>query len=204
MGADLGGSTSLGFKRQLSQCQRAFSRRPCTKNFCNWQPLRPRGAALYENSCATPLAGSFYAVQIAAIHEGGKRSVARDNTIALTAEIVSAYATANKLKSTDLASLINQVHCALYRAATGTVEAVPEVLTPAVHVKKSVLANHIVCLEDGLKFKSLKRHLRTSYNLTPDEYRAKWSLPTDYPMVAPNYAKARSAIAKKAGFGRKE
>jgi predicted transcriptional regulator len=127
----------------------------------------------------------------------------QDNLIELTAEIVSAYVSANSVASSDLPSLINQVHSALHRTATGAVEPAQEPLKPAVAAKKSVMPDYIVCLEDGKKFKSLKRHLRTHYDLTPDEYRHKWGLPPDYPMVAPNYAKARSALAKEMGLGQK-
>ena len=102
----------------------------------------------------------------------------------------------NSLPSTDLPALINSVHGALTKIASGQVEAAPVALTPAVPVKKSVTPDYIVCLEDGKKFKSLKRHLRTQYDMTPEQYRAKWGLPADYPMVAPNYAKARSELAK--------
>ncbi len=102
----------------------------------------------------------------------------------------------------DLASLIRDVHTALQQSASGRSEPEPEPLTPAVSVKKSVQPDYIVCLEDGKKFKSLKRHLRTDHNLSPEEYRAKWGLSRDYPMVAPNYAASRSELAKKMGLGR--
>ena len=96
---------------------------------------------------------------------------------------------------------INQVHGALVRISGGHSDAQPEPLKPAVSVKKSITPDYIVCLEDGKKFKSLKRHLRTQYNMTPEQYREKWGLPADYPMVAPNYAVARSQLAKKMGLG---
>jgi MucR family transcriptional regulator, transcriptional regulator of exopolysaccharide biosynthesis len=127
----------------------------------------------------------------------------KDNLIELTAEIVSAFVSSHKIESADLTSLIKDIHAALHRTAAGTVELEAEPLKPAVAVKKSVTSDYIVCLEDGHKFKSLKRHLRTHYDLTPEEYRAKWGLPADYPMVAPNYAKARSALAKQMGLGQK-
>lgn len=130
-------------------------------------------------------------------------NIEQDNLIELTAEIVSAYVSANPVASGDLPGLINQVHTALHRTATGAVEPAHEPLKPAVAAKKSVMPDYIVCLEDGKKFKSLKRHLRTHYDLTPEEYRDKWGLPPDYPMVAPNYAKARSALAKEMGLGQK-
>ncbi len=121
--------------------------------------------------------------------------------VELTAEIVSAYVGKNSVTVADLPSLIQDVHDALSRVATRGVAPDREESKPAVAVKKSVTPDYIVCLEDGKKFKSLKRHLRTHYKLSPDEYRAKWNLPHDYPMVAPNFAAARSQLAKKMGLG---
>ncbi|MEJ8473917.1 MucR family transcriptional regulator [Roseibium algae] len=121
--------------------------------------------------------------------------------IDLTADIVSAYVSNNTVASTDLPNLINEVYGALQRTSTASHEPEPEPLKPAVPIKKSVMADYIICLEDGKKFKSLKRHLRTHYDMTPEEYREKWDLPSDYPMVAPNYAAARSELAKKMGLG---
>ena len=126
---------------------------------------------------------------------------ANGNYIELTADIVSAYVSNNSVAANDIAGLINQVHAALLRVSSGLNDAQPEPLKPAVSVKKSITPDHIVCLEDGKKFKSLKRHLRTQYNLTPEQYRDKWGLPPDYPMVAPNYAAARSQLAKQMGLG---
>ncbi|CDX17076.1 MucR family transcriptional regulator [Mesorhizobium sp. LCM 4577] len=128
-----------------------------------------------------------------------------DNTsavIELTAEVVSAYVSNNPVPVGDLPALIDRVHGALKSAGGGTAEK-PETLTPAVPIRKSVTPDYIISLEDGKKFKSLKRHLSVHYGLTPDEYRAKWGLPADYPMVAPNYAAARSSLAKSMGLGRK-
>ena len=121
--------------------------------------------------------------------------------IDLAAEIVSAYVSNNSVPASDLPTLIAEVHRALSSTHSGTSEPEPEPLKPAVNPKRSVFPDYIVCLEDGKKFKSLKRHLRTHYDLSPEEYREKWSLPADYPMVAPNYAAARSAHAKKMGLG---
>ncbi|WP_036260544.1 MucR family transcriptional regulator [Methylocapsa aurea] len=121
--------------------------------------------------------------------------------IELAADIVSAYVSNNSVPASDLPSLINEVHSALLRVTSGTVVAAVEVPKPAVPAKKSVTNDFLVCLEDGRKFKSLKRHLRTQYNMSPDEYREKWGLAPDYPMVAPNYAKARSNLAKQMGLG---
>lgn len=122
--------------------------------------------------------------------------------IELAADIVSAYVSNNSVAASELPGLISDVHAALVRVASGTpAAAAPENLRPAVPVKKSVGNDYIVCLEDGKKFKSLKRHLRTQYNMSPEEYREKWGLPADYPMVAPNYAQARSQLAKEMGLG---
>ena len=123
------------------------------------------------------------------------------NYIELAADIVSAYVSNNSVAASDLPSLIGEVHGALLRVSSGVQEVPAEAPKPAVPVKKSVTADHIVCLEDGKKFKSLKRHLRTQYNMTPEQYREKWGLPPDYPMVAPNYAAARSHLAKQMGLG---
>ncbi len=125
----------------------------------------------------------------------------RGDLIGLTAEIVAAYVSKNALASSDLPAVIGDVHQALMRAAGNTEVVERDDLKPAVAVKKSVTPDYIICLEDGKKFKSLKRHLRTHYKMSPDEYRAKWQLPHDYPMVAPNYAAARSQLAKKMGLG---
>jgi|SRR5580698_533439 predicted transcriptional regulator len=121
--------------------------------------------------------------------------------IELTASIVSAYVSNNPLPTAEIPGLIGQVYAALKRVSGGQVAAAAEPLKPAVPIKRSVTAEFIVCLEDGLKFKSLKRHLRTRYNINPDQYREKWGLPPDYPMVAPNYAAARSQLAKQMGLG---
>ena len=125
----------------------------------------------------------------------------QSNLIDLTAEIVSAYVSNNPVGSQELPNLISEVHSALSKTDGGEPEPEPEPLKPAVPVKKSITPDYLVCLEDGKKFKSLKRHLRTHYNLSPEEYRERWNLPSDYPMVAPNYAAARSELAKRMGLG---
>ena len=124
-----------------------------------------------------------------------------DKFIDQTASIVSAYVSKNSVPANEIPALINQVHAALLRVSLGQGDGSLEALKPAVPVKKSITSDHIVCLEDGKKFKSLKRHLRTQYNMTPEQYRDKWALPPDYPMVAPNYAAARSQLAKQMGLG---
>ena len=123
------------------------------------------------------------------------------NYIELAADIVSAFVSNNSVPVTELPALIGSVHDALTKVASGPTEQPQEELRPAVPIKKSVQPDYIVCLDDGKRFKSLKRHLRTTYNLTPDQYRAKWGLAHDYPMVAPNYAAARSELAKQMGLG---
>ena len=118
-----------------------------------------------------------------------------------TAAIVSAYLSNNPTPASEIPNLINQIHAALLRVSSGRAEAPPEPARPAVSVKKSIHSDFLVCLEDGKRFKSLRRHLRSQYNMTPEQYREKWGLPPDYPMVAPNYAVARSQLAKKMGLG---
>jgi predicted transcriptional regulator len=125
------------------------------------------------------------------------------NYVKLAADVVSAYLSNNTVAAGDIPALIADIHQALFVAAEGKVEPKVEALVPAVSIRKSINPDFIVCLEDGRKFKSLKRHLRTQYGISPDDYRAKWGLPADYPMVAPNYAAARSALAKEMGLGQK-
>jgi predicted transcriptional regulator len=127
----------------------------------------------------------------------------KDELVELTAEIVSAYVSNNTVVVTDLPALINNVFDALKKASSTGAQPAKEELRPAVPIKKSVTSEYIICLEDGKKFKSLKRHLRTHYDLSPEEYREKWGLPHDYPMVAPNYAAARSDLAKRMGLGQR-
>jgi predicted transcriptional regulator len=124
--------------------------------------------------------------------------------IDLTVSIVSAYVGNNPIPAAEIPALINVVHGALLRVSAGRAEAPPEPAKPAVSVKKSITSDYLVCLEDGKRFKSLKRHLRTQYNMTPEQYRDKWGLPPDYPMVAPSYAVARSQLAKKMGLGQQQ
>ena len=123
------------------------------------------------------------------------------NVLGLTAQIVSAHVSNNSVAPDALPALIQEVYKTL--AGVGKEPAIPERPQPAVPVKKSLLPDHIICLEDGKKLKMLKRHLKTSYNLTPEQYRERWGLAPDYPMVAPNYAMHRSSLAKKIGLGTK-
>jgi predicted transcriptional regulator len=123
------------------------------------------------------------------------------NIIEKVSDIVSAYVAHNPVPVADLPKLIEKVHSVLVEIdGAGAIEEKPE-LKPAISIRKSVTDDHIVCLEDGKKFKSLKRHLRTRYDMSPEEYREKWNLPADYPMVAPNYARQRSDLARKMGLG---
>jgi predicted transcriptional regulator len=121
--------------------------------------------------------------------------------IELATDIVSAYVSNNSVAAVELPSLIKDVYGALSRVTTGEAAVPAEAAKPAVPVKKSITPDYIVCLEDGKQFKSLKRHLRTQYSLSPEQYREKWNLAADYPMVAPNYAAARSKLAKQMGLG---
>lgn len=125
------------------------------------------------------------------------------NALELTTEIVSAYVGRNSVAASDLPDLIRTIHATLAEIASGKAAnpAAAAPPTPAVPVRKSVTPDYIISLEDGSKYKSLKRHLATRYGMTPDDYRAKWGLPKDYPMVAPNYAAARSALAVASGLG---
>jgi len=127
--------------------------------------------------------------------------IGKDEVLRMTAEVVSAYVGNNMLASSDIPELIKSVYNALNSLEGGGEQT--ETLKPAVSIRRSVTPDYIICLEDGKKLKMLKRHLRTTYNMTPEDYRAKWKLPADYPMVAPNYAAQRSQFAKKIGLGRK-
>lgn len=121
--------------------------------------------------------------------------------LALTAQIVSAHVSHNTVGAADLAGLIRDVHATLSGLASGAAAAPAEKPTPAVPVKKSVHPDYLICLEDGKKLKMLKRHLKSAFNMTPEQYRERWGLPPDYPMVAPNYAAKRSELAKRIGLG---
>lgn len=124
-----------------------------------------------------------------------------DHLVDLTAQVVSAYLSNNEIGAGDISRLIGDTHAALAKAAGQSLDQEKDAPKPRVPIKKSVTDDYIICLEDGKKFKSLKRHLRTHYNLSPDEYRERWNLPHDYPMVAPNYARERSNLAKRMGLG---
>jgi predicted transcriptional regulator len=128
--------------------------------------------------------------------------IAEEELLRMTTDVVAAYVSNNTLPTAQLAEVINAVYGSL-KSLEGQVAPVqPEPLKPAVPIRKSVTPEFLICLEDGKKLKMLKRHLRSTYNMTPDEYRAKWGLAPDYPMVAPNYAERRSEFAKKIGLGR--
>ena len=127
-----------------------------------------------------------------------------DNTelLTLTADIAAAYVSNNTVQASDVPSVIQTIYRALAGVGSTAAAPTPEPQKPAVPIKKSITPDFLISLEDGKKYKSLKRHLRTQYNMSPEDYRAKWSLPKDYPMVAPNYAASRSALAKSMGLGR--
>ncbi|MEM1385552.1 MAG: MucR family transcriptional regulator [Pseudomonadota bacterium] len=131
-----------------------------------------------------------------------ENSTDHNELLNLTSDIVSAHVSNNAVPTTELPGLIETVFATLSGLGAAPQEVVEE-LKPAVPIKKSVTADHIICLEDGKELKMLKRHLKSAYNMTPEEYRAKWGLPPDYPMVAPNYAAKRQELAKKIGLGRK-
>src|SRR4051794_5910079 len=124
--------------------------------------------------------------------------------IDLTANIVSAYVSNNPTPASELPALIGQIHAALLRVSSGRTEAPLEPARPAVPLKKSMTPDYLVCLEDGKRFKSLKRHLRTQYGMTPEQYRDKWGLPADYPMAPPNMRGARPHSPRKRGLGRRD
>lgn len=135
------------------------------------------------------------------MNEGPTKAEARtEDVLSLTAKIVAAHVSHNTVPLAELPGLIHQVHQALRGVGSSAPAARPE---PAVPIKKSVRPDHIICLEDGKKLKMLKRHIKTVYNLTPEQYRERWGLPPDYPMVAPNYAKQRSQLARDLGLGTK-
>ena len=130
------------------------------------------------------------------------KSASADPYIEIVADLVSAYVSNNSIRAADLPDFIASIHASIRSLGNGHVEAAPATPpVPAVPIKKSLTQDHIICLEDGKKFRSLKRHLGTVYNMTPDEYRAKWGLPKDYPMVAPGYSEIRSKLAKDIGLG---
>ncbi len=129
--------------------------------------------------------------------------VSREDILRMAVDVIAAYVSKNPLPAGQIPDVIQAVYNSLSGLENGAQEVKIEAPKPAVSVRKSVTPDYIVCLEDGKKLKMLKRHLRTTYNMTPDDYRAKWGLPADYPMVAPNYAAQRSDFAKKIGLGRK-
>jgi len=134
--------------------------------------------------------------------ETAATKIAEGELLRMTTDVVAAYVGNNTLPTAQLAEVINVVYGSLRSLEGQVAQARPEPLKPAVPIRKSVTPEFLICLEDGKKLKMLKRHLRSTYNMTPDEYRSKWGLAPDYPMVAPNYAERRSEFAKKIGLGR--
>ena len=134
--------------------------------------------------------------------ETAATKIAEGELLRMTTDVVAAYVGNNTLPTAQLAEVINVVYSSLRSLEGQVAQARPEPLRPAVPIRKSVTSEFLICLEDGKKLKMLKRHLRSTYNMTPDEYRSKWGLAPDYPMVAPNYAERRSEFAKKIGLGR--
>lgn len=136
--------------------------------------------------------------------EENSQAIPQTDVLRMAVEIVSAYVSNNSVAAAQVPEVISTVYGSLATLNGQSGSESTEVLKPAVSVRRSVNPDYIVCLEDGKKLKMLKRHLRAAYGMTPDEYRAKWSLPADYPMVAPNYAAQRSTFAKQIGLGRKK
>lgn len=130
-------------------------------------------------------------------------NLAPSQCIELAADIVSAYVRNNSVPSSELPTLISDIHATLLKITDSSPEQMNDSLKPMISAKKSITDDYLICLEDGKKFKSLKRHLRTKYNMTPEQYREKWNLPHDYPMVAPSYARSRSSLAKAMKLGQK-
>jgi len=137
------------------------------------------------------------------MREGIGETVSRDDVLRMAVDVVAAYLGNNQVPTGQISAIIRSVFDSLSRLEGSAPEGRAEPLRPAISVRKSVTPDYIICLEDGKKLKMLKRHLRTTYDMMPEEYRAKWNLPPDYPMVAPSYAKQRSEFAKKIGLGRK-
>jgi len=137
------------------------------------------------------------------MNEETNGTVSREDVLRMAVDVVAAYLSNNQVATGQIPDIINTVYLSLVSLETGSEEAPVETVKPAVPVRRSVTPEYIICLEDGKKLKMLKRHLRTTYNMSPEEYRAKWNLPLEYPMVAPNYAQQRSEFAKKIGLGRK-
>ena len=137
-------------------------------------------------------------------HEATQQKAERGDILRMTAEVVAAYVGNNSLPATQLPDVINTVYGTLHRVNGVAPPVNGHSQKAAIPVRRSITPDYIVCLEDGKKLKMLKRHLRTSYGLSPEEYRSKWGLPADYPMVAPNYAAARSDLARKMGLGQKQ
>ena len=135
--------------------------------------------------------------------EGAVERTSRSEILRMAVDVVSAYLGHNSLSSSQIPEIIQTVFASLQQLGERGPGGPGEALKPAVPIKRSVAPDYLICLEDGKKMKMLKRHLRTAFNMTPEDYRAKWGLPADYPMVAPNYAEQRSAFAKKIGLGRK-
>ncbi len=135
--------------------------------------------------------------------DGMDATVEREDILRMAVDVVAAYLSNNQVATAQIPEVIQSVYLSLSELETLSTEGAPEPQKPAVPIRKSVSPDYIVCLEDGKKLKMLKRHLQTTYGMTPEEYRAKWNLAPDYPMVAPNYARQRSEFAKKIGLGRK-
>jgi predicted transcriptional regulator len=145
----------------------------------------------------------FIPIRFILMSDANNDQVSQDDMLRMAVDVVAAYLSNNQVASSQIPEIIHSVFSSLSSLDEQPAEPTAEVAKPATSIRKSVMPDYIVCLEDGKKLKMLKRHLRTTYNMTPEEYRTKWNLPADYPMVAPNYAKQRSEFAKRIGLGRK-
>jgi predicted transcriptional regulator len=193
-----------------------FGRRPRRGIRVNWRLAAARGSTYFHFFAVVSIASASYDVRQSKIintnhpKRGARRMseeisdvVSRFDVLRMTVDIVAAYISRNPLEAPQIPDVIHQVFVSLVGVSAGPAVDKATQRAPAVPVRRSVMADYIVCLEDGRKLKMLKRHLKTAYNLTPDEYRSRWKLPSDYPMVAPSYAQRRSDFAKKIGLGRK-
>jgi predicted transcriptional regulator len=148
-----------------------------------------------------PTDSNFWVLSGRKMAETAVPKMAEEDLLRMTADVVAAYVSNNTLPTAQLAEVINAVYNSLRSLEGQSAEPPPEPLKPAVPIRKSVTPDYLICLEDGKKLKMLKRHLRTAYDMSPEQYRQRWDLPADYPMVAPNYARQRSRLAKEIGLG---
>jgi len=205
-GGNGGGTILISAANQTGRCRGTAT---CSQRYfygcCSQQILNIEFAANSFDSRHISRKNTYFnskTIGVLNMSESTAEKISRDDILRMVVEVVAAYVGKNSVPASQIPDLIHTVFDSLNLADGQTPEVKAEVLRPAVSIKRSVTPEFIICLEDGKKLKMLKRHLRTTYNMTPDDYRAKWSLPPDYPMVAPNYAAQRSEFAKKIGLGR--